>query len=204
MNLLERFYPVLRWPAAYRAFQILVAGDCKQRYLAEHAQPRPGEKVLDIGCGPGDILALLSDVDYTGFDISPEYIEAAKKRFGQRGRFWCSDVGLAAIEQERGTFDLVLATAVLHHLDDERAAKMFELARLALRPTGRLVTLDGCYVPRQSRFVRWVLSRDRGKFVREREEYLRLAKVCFPNVVASVRHDLHRIPYTLLLMRCSA
>ena len=204
MKLLDRIISVLRWPAAYRAFQNLVGGSYHRKHLAEHVQPRPGEKVLDIGCGPGDILEFLSDVSYTGFDLSPEYIEAAKKRYGQRGRFWCSDVGLAAIEQERGTFDLVLATGVLHHLDDERAAKLFELAKLALRPDGRLVTYDGCFVPEQSRLARWMLRQDRGKFVRSREEYLRLAAVCFSKVEDRVRHDMLRIPYTHLIMRCSA
>lgn len=204
MKLLERLSTLLRWPAAYRTFQSVVSGNYHQRHLAEHVQPVPGEKVLDIGCGPGDILDYLPAVNYTGFDVSPEYIESAKKRFGQRGRFWCSDVGLAAIEQERGTFDLVLATGVVHHLDDERAMKLFELARIALRPGGRLVTYDGCFVPGQSRIARWMLRQDRGKFVRPREEYIRLASVCFSKVEARVRHDMLRIPYTHLILRCSA
>ena len=203
MKFVDRLTTVLSVPAAYRTFQNLVGGNYHQRHLAEHARPASGEKVLDIGCGPGDILEFLTDVDYTGFDLSPEYIEAAKKRFGPRGRFWCSDVGLAAIEQERGTFHLVLATGVLHHLDDARAARLFELARLALRPDGRLVTYDGCFVPEQSKLARWMLRQDRGKFVRQREEYLRLAAVCFPKVEARVRHDMLRIPYTHLIMRCS-
>jgi len=203
MKLVDRITSVLRWPAAYRAFQNLAGGSYHKKHLAEHVQPVPGEKVLDIGCGPGDILEYLRDVNYTGFDLSPEYIAAAEKRYGQQGRFWCSDVGLAAIEQERGTFDVVLATGVLHHLDDERAAKLFALAKLALRPGGRLVTYDGCFVPEQSRLARWMLRQDRGKFVRSREQYLRLAAVCFPKVEARVRHDMLRIPYTHLIMRCS-
>ena len=112
-------------------------------------------------------------------DISPEYICSAKKRFGSRGRFFCSDVGLATIEEEQGTFDLVLAIGVIHHLDDAQAAKLFDLARLALRPTGRLVTYDGCYVPDQSKIARWFLSHDRGNFIRARAEYLRLASARF-------------------------
>jgi SAM-dependent methyltransferase len=204
MKLIDRLSTVFSLPAAYQSFQKLVGKNYHGRLLAEHARSTPGEKVLDIGCGPGHILESLAGANYTGFDVSPEYIEAAQKRFGQRGRFWCSDVGLAAIEQERGTFDLVLAIGVLHHLDDERAAKLFELARLALRPDGRLVTCDGCFVPEQSRIARWALEKDRGKFVRHREEYVRLAAVCFPKVEARVRHDMLRIPYTHLIMRCSA
>lgn len=204
MKIIDRLTTVFALPAAYQAFQKTVGKNYHARLLAEHAQAQSGEKVLDIGCGPGHILETLTTANYTGFDLSPEYIAAAQKRFGQRGRFWCGDVGLAALEQERGTFDLVLAIGVLHHLDDERAAKLFELARLALRPNGRLVTCDGCFVPGQSRLARRALEKDRGKFVRPREEYLRLAAVCFPKIEDRVRHDLLRIPYTHLIMRCSA
>jgi SAM-dependent methyltransferase len=145
----------------------------------------------------------LPEVDYLGLDISPEYIEAAKLRYGGSARFVCTDVGAATLANERGEFDLVLATAVLHHLDDSQAAHLFDLARQALRSGGRLITYDGCYVPEQSRMARWILRRDRGQYVRSREEYIRLASRHFSSVEARVRHDLLRIPYTHLIMYCS-
>ena len=203
MKIIDRLASFLSFPAAYRLFVRLIGTDLQKRYVAEFVKPRPGDKVLDIGCGPGDMLASLPGVDYTGLDISPAYIAAAKKRFGNRGRFFCQDVGVTALEQERGTFNLVLATGVLHHLDDERAAKLFEIARLVLRPDGRLITYDGCYVPEQSRLARWMLSKDRGKFVRTYPEYLRLASACFASIDPHIRHDLLRIPYTHLIMYCS-
>ena len=203
MKVIDRLASFLSFPAAYRLFVHLIGTDLQKRYVAEFVKPRPGDKVLDIGCGPGDMLASLPGVDYTGLDISPAYIAAAKKRFGNRGRFFCQDVGVIALEQERGTFNLVLATGVLHHLDDERAAKLFEIARLVLRPDGRLITYDGCYVPEQSRLARWMLSKDRGKFVRTYPEYLRLASACFASIDPHIRHDLLRIPYTHLIMYCS-
>jgi SAM-dependent methyltransferase len=204
MILLQKLSGVLSLPAGYRLFQRMVGMESAQRtYLAEHAKPALGDKVLDIGCGPADILERLPEVHYTGLDISPEYILAAQQRFGSRGRFYCGDVGLATIEGEQGTFDLVLAFGVVHHLDDGRAAKLFELARRVLRPAGRLVTYDGCYMPRQSRIARWMLAHDRGKFVRCQEEYLRLASACFSQVEPRLREDLLRIPYTHLILHCS-
>jgi cyclopropane fatty-acyl-phospholipid synthase-like methyltransferase len=199
---IERLTEILSLPAGYRLFRRLVGGRLEE-YVAEYVRPRAGDKVLDLGCGPGDMLRYLPSVDYLGLDISREYIEAAKKRFGSTGRFLCADVGLATLEQERNQFDLVLATGVLHHLDDQRAARLFELARVALRPGGKLITYDGCYVPEQSRLARWVLSKDRGKFVRSRDEYVQLASAHFSIVQPHVRHDLLRIPYTHLIMFCS-
>ncbi len=203
MKIIGKLSTILSFPAGYRFFQRLVGGDSAWKtYLTEYVRPVPGEKILDIGCGPADVLHYLPAVNYTGLDISPEYIASAKQRFGSRGRFCCGDVGLATIEGEQGTFDLVLAIGVIHHLDDGQAAKLFDLARLALRPSGRLVTYDGCYVPQQSRIARWLLAKDRGKFVRPRDEYLRLARARFSKVEPHLRHDLLRMPYTHLIMRC--
>ncbi len=204
MKTLEGLSWVLKNPAGYRLFQWMVgAAFARRAYLTEYVKPAPGDKILDIGCGPADILDYLPAVNYTGLDISPEYIASAKKRFGSRGRFLCNDVGLAMMEGEQGTFDRVLAIGVVHHLDDTQAAGLFDLARRALRPTGRLVTYDGCYVPQQSRIARWLLARDRGKFVRTREDYLKLAQARFSKVEPHIRHDLLRMPYTHLIMRCS-
>ncbi len=203
MKPVERLSLLLEFPAGYRLFRWLVGGESAWRiYLAEYVKPAPGDKILDLGCGPADVLNYLPAVNYTGLDISAEYIDSAKKRFGSRGRFLCGDVGRAAIEGEQGTFDLVLATGVVHHLDDTQAAALFDLARLALRSTGRLVTFDGCRVPQQSSLVRWLLAHDRGKFVRTREEYLRLAAVRFAKVEPHLRQDLLHIPYTHLIMCC--
>ena len=195
-------YSLLTLPTFYRLFDSFVRGDSWRVYISEYVRPVPGEKVLDIGCGPGDILENLPNVDYLGFDINPKYVEAAQKRYGSRGRFFCGDVGLTAIDQEAGSFDLVLATGVLHHLDDDRAVSLFKLARRALKPGGRLVTYDGCFVAGQPRLARFVVSRDRGQYVRKSAEYVKLAVQVFPQVKPFVRHDLLRIPYSHVILQC--
>jgi SAM-dependent methyltransferase len=199
----ETFSRVLGLPSAYRLFSRLVGGNVWRVYLDEYVKPTHSERILDIGCGPADILSYLPDADYTGVDISREYVEAAKKRFKGKGRFLCHDVGLFTLEQERGTFDLVLATGVLHHLDDERALKLFELAHLALSPNGRLITYDGCYVDGQSPIARWLLRNDRGKYIRVPQQYEQLAARKFSKIDLNLRQDLLRVPYSHLIMRCS-
>jgi SAM-dependent methyltransferase len=195
-------YDLLYHPAIYRFFQGAVAGDVLDRYIAEYVRPVRGDKVFDLGCGTGEILDHLPPVDYLGFDISESYIKAAQSRFGDRGRFVHGDVGLTTIDEEAGTFDVALATGVVHHLDDPTAIKLFELAAKALKPGGRLITFDGCFTPDQTRRARWVVSRDRGAHVRPADHYLKLANSSFSVVKQFIRHDLLRIPYTHLIMEC--
>src|SRR5258708_21864745 len=190
MKKCDGLYSLLALPSVYRLFRTIVRGDGCRIYVSEYVQPVPGEKLLDIGCGPGDILEDLPAVDYLGFDISPKYVEAAQKRFGHRGRFFCGDVGLTMIDQEAGSFDLVLATGVLHHLDDSHALSLFKLARRALKPGGRLVTYDGCFVAGQPKQGRFFVCQDRGRYFRESGEYAKLAALLFSEVRSFVHHDL--------------
>jgi SAM-dependent methyltransferase len=204
MRAVETLSRSLGLPGLYRLFSFTVRKQSMwQRFLEQYVKPVAGEKVLDIGCGPADVLEFLPNVNYTGYDLSSKYIDAAKKRYGGRGRFLCEDVGTASIQAERGTFDIALATGVIHHLTNQQAASLIELARTALRPGGRLVTFDGCFVPNQSKVAAWLLRHDRGKYVRTRPQYEGLASSGFASLESYLRNDLLRIPYTHLIMRCS-
>lgn len=171
-------------------------------YVERYIRAAAGSRVLDIGCGPADILEALPDVDYHGFDMEARYIAAARERFGGRGVFEVAKVGEEELTRY-SEFDLVLATGVLHHLDDAEAQKLFELASSALRPGGTLVTLDGCFVEHQSIVARGLIASDRGRYVRRPPDYLRLAKRTFHDVESHLCHDLLRVPYTHWVMRCS-
>jgi SAM-dependent methyltransferase len=190
-------------PAVYRAFSRAVGGDCRDVLAREYIRAAEGDRVLDIGCGPGDLLDNLPRVDYLGIDLDPNYIRAARERFGPRGEFRNEAVEDVAVRRP-GTFDVVLAVGVLHHLDDPAAARLLSVARQALKPSGRLVAFDGCWFPGQSPAARLMLRLDRGRFVRSPEGYARLAREAFADVRGEVRHDLLRIPYTHHVMTCRA
>ena len=95
-----------------------------------------------------------------------------------------------------------MALGVLHHLDDDEALTLFQIARDALKPGGKLVTIDGVYTDDQPHVVKYLLSRDRGRFVRSEAGYRELASKVFSNIESSVRHDLLRIPYSLIILKC--
>jgi SAM-dependent methyltransferase len=195
---------LLKKASNYRLLQrLLLRAGTRRRVVRDILRPFPGCRILDIGCGPADILEELPKEigAYHGFDMNPEYIEAARSRWGERGRFECQRVDEAALP-EGGSFDIVLATGILHHLDDAEAARLFAVADHALRPGGWLVTYDNVYIENQNPVARWLIARDRGQAVRTREGYEALARRLFPKVESTVLHDTLRLPYTILVMRC--
>jgi len=195
---------ILSLPSVYRLFSSLI-GAHRSRIVSveEHIRPKAGDRVLDCGCGPGILLEYLPDVDYVGIDIDENYIESARRRFGDRGTFRVGTVDQNTIHEE-SHYDLVLGWGLLHHLDDAQVGTFLRLARRCLKPTGRLVTADPCYTEDQSRFVRYLLDSDRGEYVRSLDAWLALVRPVFPAVQARIRNDLLRIPYTHVIMECPA
>lgn len=194
---------ILAKARVYSLFATIVgAKRGRQMHVERFIRPQVGDRVLDIGCGPADILEALPAVEYQGFDLSANYIEAARKKFGHRGRFNVEAVN-ANLVKKYIAFDLVLATGVLHHLTDAEAIDLFQIAKTALKPGGRLVTLDGCFVPRQSPIALYLLKMDRGKHIREHSAYIALARQVFSEVTPTVVNNLLRVPYTHLVLECS-
>lgn len=192
---------ILSHPFIYSSFQSLMgARRFCQDFAATSIRPFPGMKILDIGCGPADILAYLPEVDYWGFDISEKYIEHARTKYGGRGHFQCKTLLVADLAQ-LPVFDVVLALGLLHHLDDLTAKSIMQLAFQALKPGGILLTIDPCLEPTQNRIARFLICHDRGQNVRDTIGYQAIANSCFPNPQIEVRHRVW-IPYTHCLMKC--
>lgn len=102
--------------------------------------PKPGERILDIGCGTGQLTAevVRSGAQVTGIDRSASMIERARSNFPEI-EFRVEDVREMRHE---GEFDAVFSNAVLHWVVPAEAA-VAAMAR-ALKPGGRLaVELGG-------------------------------------------------------------
>ena len=166
--------------------------EVNQMYVNKYVQPRDGDKILDIGCGSADILDYLPNVQYLGFDMNPQYIRYASQKYGTRGKFFCEMVTADVIEDIE-QFDIILAKNILHHLDNTESNNLCELAYKVLKPEGRLITYDPCYVPGLSRLSKFIYSLDRGKFIRFSQEYSNIVTNVFSNVTTSIESDIGRI-----------
>ena len=193
---------ILSYPIVYSALQSLMgARKGRQRIVDNYIKPSPEMKILDIGCGPAEILDCLPNVEYYGFDISSQYIKSARSKFLDRGTFFCKifdDTDLAVLPK----VDMVLAIGLLHHLEDEEAIRLVELVSKVLKPGGRLLTIDPCFTPNQNFIARFLINNDRGQNVRNKEEYASLVNEKFGPFDAEVKHQSW-IPYTNCFMECT-
>jgi SAM-dependent methyltransferase len=191
---------VLVTPILFDIYQSLVGSPrCHARVISEMLRPVPGERILDVGCGVGACVPLLpKDISYVGIDISAPYIEAARAKYSKWGTFICGDVG-SVDWKSIGRFDRAFSFGVLHHLSDAIAVRAVDLVRAVVRPGGKFVTLDPCYVPSQSGIAKFLIDHDRGEYVRDQAGFERLVSRV-GNVQSRVFHDLLRIPYTQVVM----
>ena len=192
---------LLKFTKLYQLFQHLIAAEnFYDRFVKEFVRPQNGERILDLGCGPAKVLEFLpAGVDYVGVDGNARYIESAKKKYGSRARFICSEFQ-NFILTEQGSFDVVLALGVLHHLNDDEVQSLFLTIQKALKPGGRYLTADGVFVKGQNPVAKVLLRADRGKFVRKQPEYLRLAQLVFPNSQSTVVKNWIGIPYNHIFL----
>ena len=118
------------------------------RMVVEMAQIRPGEAVLDVGCGTGNLTltakhAAGSSGTVSGLDASPEMIAEARKKARQSGMDAAFEVGL--IEQmpyPDRAFDVVISRLVIHHLPGELKRRGFTEILRVLKPGGRFFAAD--------------------------------------------------------------
>jgi SAM-dependent methyltransferase len=113
------------------------------RWTLEQLSWRGDERVLDMGCGPGDLLCEMARQHegwgvLVGFDLSPGMIDkAASAAVGLPSHFFVADA--QNIPFPSSTFDVVLARHMLYHVPDMEQA-VAEAARV-LRSGGYLLTV---------------------------------------------------------------
>jgi len=106
-----------------------------------HFRLRPGERVLDVGCGSGRLIPVVcdqigSDGSLVELDFAPGMLAVGRRKpHGGNVTFVLGDAHLLPLPDK--DFDKVIALALLPHLDD-KAGALREFHRV-LKPGGLLV-----------------------------------------------------------------
>jgi SAM-dependent methyltransferase len=122
-------------------------GDAVRRraLVREALAAAPGERILDVGCGPGFYcLELLDEVgpdgSIVGLDTSPHMLALAARRCEGHDNVSLREAAAVSLPVEDESFDAALCVQVLEYVEDATAA-LAELHR-AVRPGGRVVVWD--------------------------------------------------------------
>jgi SAM-dependent methyltransferase len=117
--------------------------------------PRPGERILDLGCAAGAVTHFLSTFGCfaVGVDAEPWAVEAARALFPALA-FEVADV--AALPFPDASFDKAVAADLVEHLDDATLAAMLAGARRVLVPGGTI----SLYTPNPAHPIERLKARD--------------------------------------------
>jgi demethylmenaquinone methyltransferase/2-methoxy-6-polyprenyl-1,4-benzoquinol methylase/phosphoethanolamine N-methyltransferase len=141
----------LHGPRSYDLFVALLtlgrAGALRDRTI-ELAGIAPGDDVLEVGCGTGEIATRAkvrtgATGTVAGIDPAAEMIAMARQKAAQAGVD--VDYRIAAVEAlpfADATFDVVVSSLMLHHLPEELKPRALAEIRRVLKPDGRLVVVD--------------------------------------------------------------
>ena len=119
-----------------------------RRFIAELAELKAGESILDVGCGTGTMALLAKECvgeagQVSGIEPPLEMVTYARRK--ARRRNIAININPGVIEQlnyPSKYFDVVLCLIVMHHMPDETKVQgIKEMARV-LKPGGRLVVVD--------------------------------------------------------------
>jgi ubiquinone/menaquinone biosynthesis C-methylase UbiE len=119
-----------------------------RRKTLQYTQLQPGENLLDVGCGTGQLTRLAAELlkkdgEVIGVDPSVEMLQVAKRnatKVHSKANFQLGVIESLPFENEH--FDIVLSSMMLHHLPpDLKRTGLAEIYRV-LKPGGRLMVVD--------------------------------------------------------------
>lgn len=146
----EAFTPALGRLAPARFFDYVAALTRERLWrglTVEHLAPRPGDAILDVGCGTGSLALLTAraqpQATVVGLDPDPEVLAVARGKDTQSQVRWLTGMGDALLDAVGAeSMDAVMSSLVLHQCPI--AVKRAVLASMfaVLRQGGRLVIAD--------------------------------------------------------------
>jgi cyclopropane-fatty-acyl-phospholipid synthase len=115
------------------------AQEAKKAHIAAKLDLRPGQRVLDIGCGWGGLalhLHRIADVDVLGITLSQEQLAIARQRAEAAGVGTHVKFDLLDYRQVRGSFDRIVSVGMFEHVGPPHYRTFFDCCRALLASDG--------------------------------------------------------------------
>lgn len=147
----SRLIPAARFRALTPLYDLLCRafglGAALRRFELTCLDPLTFSRALDVGCGTGELLRFVAaarpTTSFVGVDADPDVLAiAGKKLEGVEPRVRLMQARAEALPFPDASFDLVISSMMLHHLDTEAKARALGEWHRVLAPGGALLLVD--------------------------------------------------------------
>jgi len=131
--------------------------------------PMPRSKLLDAPCGTDALYNICLPCSYYGLDIDEDRVADCIQHF-PKGRFSVANASNTKFSD--AFFDIILASGLFHHVDDQLAHDILEEFRRVLKISGKIIIVEAIWPRNRFNLVGWVGRKmDQGDFVRHSKQY---------------------------------
>lgn len=120
--------------------------DVKAKWITEHLEKSPDLKLLDFGCGTGELINCLKKNDFKGqiegCDVSRQMLIKASERLSENDSKRFKLLEGDRLPYNDNEFDVLTAVCVFHHIDKEQHALRISEIKRVLKPNGRIFVFE--------------------------------------------------------------
>ena len=128
-------------------------------------------KILDIGCGSGEISRFFNNLDYIGIDVNSDYIEFARKIYKKNFEV----MNAQKLRFKKHYFDYVVIIGVLHHIDDKNCNLILNEIKRVIKDTGKIIIIEDVNTQSKIDLLGNIIRKlDVGEHIRTQKEWLEL------------------------------
>ncbi len=124
------------------------AQQAKYQRILDRLAAKPGDHILDIGCGWGGFAraAAQHGIKVTGLTLSEQQAEHAKARIKEEGLSSLASIELCDYREAKGIFDHIVSIGMFEHVGEKYWPDYFRYVKRLLKPQGKAmiqsITLD--------------------------------------------------------------
>jgi len=177
MALRSTVHEIVKWPVINNWLRRILEFNYRGEKLVIKKEIPWNVKVLDMGCGTGELCQEFPMASYSGIDVNPINIKYAKRRYpGYR----FNEMNATSLSFERWVFDVVLIAGVLHHCDQQVVTVILQEVDRVLKDDGKVVIWEDVLTRKKYNFIgRMVHAFDQGDYILSEETYMQIFSTNF-------------------------